>query len=199
MIFPKIFWYYCILILQVMCRDPPSVKIKNQGTIMGMFIKSHRTSTIVAYLGVPYAHPPLGMLRFRPPIIDSLPSWEGVRNGSISQPNCYQNTNTPKLKHTMVLNKLLNKVIDLDLMMMENDHYDEDCLYLNIYVPAGRSHNFCSNSKSIYFRPRGLMHFCSLPNVCLVHFLCSFSTQYFYRFQPLNSLILPPCKIFICT
>lgn len=152
MIFPKLFWHYCILIFQVMCRDPPTVKIKEQGSIMGMFIKMYRTQSIVAYLGVPYATPPTGMLRFRPPIVDNLPSWDGVRNGSKSRPNCFQNTKTPKQKHTMVLNKLLNKVMDLDTMMMEmsSDQYDEDCLYLNIFVPDGKP---AFNPKSIYFAP----------------------------------------------
>lgn len=171
MIFSKIVWCYCILILQVMCRDPPTVKIKEQGSIMGMFMKMYRTQSIVAYLGVPYAMPPVGMLRFRPPIVDNLPSWDGVRNGSISQPNCYQNTKLPKQKHTMVLDKLLNKVMDLDAMMMEfsPDQYDEDCLYLNIFVPDGELNQF-----SIDWLP--------LVVQCLSGFLCSpFS-------QPLNSL-----------
>lgn len=122
-----------------MCRDPPTVKIKDQGMVMGMFIKMYRTQSIVAYLGLPYAQPPVGMLRFSPPFVDNLPTWEGVRNGSISQPNCYQNTNTPKQKHTMVLNKLLTKVMNVDSMAMEmgSDQYDEDCLYLNIFMPDG--------------------------------------------------------------
>jgi carboxylesterase type B len=141
MIFPKIFWCYCLLILQVMCRDPPTVKIKDQGMIMGMFMKMYRTQSIVAYLGIPYAHPPVGMLRFNPPVVDNIPSWEGVRNGSQSQPNCFQNVNNPKQKHTVVLNKLLNKVMDMDVMMNElgSDQYDEDCLYLNLFVPDGES------------------------------------------------------------
>lgn len=123
-----------------MCRDPPTVKIKEQGTVMGMFIKMYRTQSIVAYLGIPFAQPPVGMLRFSPPIVDNLPSWDGVRNGSISQPNCFQNTKNPKQKHTMVLNMLLNKVMDMDAMMGElnSDQYDEDCLYLNIFVPDGK-------------------------------------------------------------
>lgn len=127
---------------------------------MGMFMKMYRTQSIVAYLGIPYAMPPVGMLRFRPPIVDNLPSWDGVRNGSISQPNCYQNTKLPKQKHTMVLNKLLNKVMDLDSMMMEfsSDQYDEDCLYLNIFVPDGELSHF-ADSESI--------RLCSSSNVCL--------------------------------
>lgn len=146
MIFPKIFWYYCILIFQVMCRDPPTVKIKDQGTVMGMFMNMYRTQRIVAYLGLPYAHPPLRMLRFSPPIVDNLPSWDGIRNGSLSQPNCWQNTNRPMQKHTMVLNRLLNKVMDIDSMMSDwgSDRYDEDCLYLNVFAPDGESSDgFC--------------------------------------------------------
>lgn len=154
MIVPKIFWCYCILILQVMCRDSPTVKIPKQGTIMGMFMKMYRTQSIVAYLGVPYAQPPVGNLRFSPPVVDNLPSWEGNRNGSMAQPNCYQNTKMPKQKHTMVLNKLLNKVMDMDAMMkeMSSDQYDEDCLYLNIFVPDGEFQHFLQVSNRFLAR-----------------------------------------------
>lgn len=135
---PSVFWLYCILIFRVMCRDPPTVKIKDQGTIMGMFMKMYRIQTVVAYLGIPYAHPPTGNLRFSPPVVDNLPSWDGIRNGSVARPNCLQNTKAPQSKHKMVLNKLINKVMDLDAMMdMDSDQYDEDCLYLNIFVPDG--------------------------------------------------------------
>lgn len=122
-----------------MCRDPPTVKIIDQGTVSGMFMKMYRTQSIVTYLGIPYAHPPVGMMRFSPPVVMNMPEWEGIRNGSVSQPNCYQNTNSPLQKHTMVLNRLLSKVMDMNttLMDMGSDHYDEDCLYLNIFVPDG--------------------------------------------------------------
>lgn len=129
-----------MLIFQVMCRDPPTVKIKDQGTVSGMFMKMYRTQSIVAFLGLPYAHPPLNGLRFTPPVVDNLTPWEGIRNGSVSQPNCYQNTKNPPQKHTMVLNKLLTKVMDLNMTMMDmaGDRYDEDCLYLNIFAPDGK-------------------------------------------------------------
>jgi hypothetical protein len=151
-IFPKIFWWYCLLIFQVMCRDPPTVKIEKQGTISGMFMKMYRTQSIVAYLGIPYAHPPIGMMRFSPPVVDELPKWEGTRNGSVSQPNCYQNTNNPPPKHTMVLNKLLSKMdINMTMMDMASDRYDEDCLYLNIFVPDGEFSEVSWNFGNIDF------------------------------------------------
>jgi Carboxylesterase family len=124
-----------------MCRDPPVVKIKDQGPIMGMFLKMYRTQRIVAYFGIPYAQPPVGNLRFERPVVENLPNWQmtGIRNGSISQPNCYQNSNNARPKHTQVLNKLLNRIMDVDSMMSDigSDQYDEDCLYLNIFVPDG--------------------------------------------------------------
>lgn len=140
MIFSRILWCYCILIFQVMCRDPPTMKVAGQGSISGMFITMYRTQRIIAYMGLPYAHPPIGPLRFAPPVISPLASWDGIRNGSISPPNCYQNTNNPKPKHIQVLSKLLNKVMDMDDVMDEiaSDQYNEDCLYLNIFVPDGK-------------------------------------------------------------
>lgn len=141
MIFSRILWCYCILIFQVLCRDPPIIKVPNQGMISGMFMNMYRTQRIVTYLGIPYAHPPIGNLRFSPPVVESLGWGEGtIRNGSISQANCYQNTNNPQPKHTQVLNKLLNKVMDMDDMMSDisSDQFNEDCLYLNIFVPDGK-------------------------------------------------------------
>jgi carboxylesterase type B len=121
-----------------MCRDPPIVKI-NQGMISGMFMKMYRTQRIVAYMGINYAMPPIDGLRFQPPVI-VLPPWEGVRNGSISQPSCLQRSENPLPKHTQVLNKLLNKVMDVDNMMSDiaNGDFSEDCLYLNVFVPDGK-------------------------------------------------------------
>ena len=141
MIFPRIIWCYCILIFQVMCRDPPVMKIKDQGMISGMFMQMYRTQRIIAYLGVPYAMPPIGPLRFAVPVINILPAWEGVRNGSLAKPKCFQNTQNPQPMHTKVINKLLEKMgMDMDNVMgeIEPDMYDEDCLYLNVYVPDGK-------------------------------------------------------------
>lgn len=125
-----------------MCRDPPTVKIKDQGTISGIFMNMYRTQRVVGYMGIPYAQVPVGNLRFSPPVVDNLSSWTDTRNGSMMQANCYQNTNSPRPKHTAVLNKLLNKVIDMESMEMMSDQFDEDCLYLNIFVPDGKSNRY---------------------------------------------------------
>lgn len=150
MFFLKILWGY-LLIVVVLCRDPPTVKIPEQGTIMGMFMKMYRTQRIVAYMGIPYAQPPIGMLRFQAPDTENLPSWEpNVRNGSIMQADCYQNVNIPKPKHSVVFDKLINKVVDMDSMEIAADQYDEDCLYLNIFVPDGKYKKNIGKISSIY-------------------------------------------------
>lgn len=124
-----------------MCRDPPIVKIKDQGMVSGMFITMHRTQRIIAYLGIPYAMPPIDSLRFAVPVINMLPAWEGIRNGSIPQPKCLQNPKNQQPTHIKVINRLLEKLgMDMDNTMgeLEPDSFSENCLYLNIYAPDGK-------------------------------------------------------------
>ncbi|GFR98721.1 carboxylic ester hydrolase [Elysia marginata] len=69
--------------------------------------------TIFRYLGVPYAKPPLGDLRFEAPV-DCDP-WRGVRDALTESSQCWQPLWYPS--STPPSNS-------------------EDCLYLNIYTPA---------------------------------------------------------------
>lgn len=83
-----------IFILLICCtcfaRDPPTVNIPNQGTILGKEVSQLRIKKIIGYYGIPYAQPPVRDLRFAPPIIDPLPTWEGVRNATEYAPSCLQ-------------------------------------------------------------------------------------------------------------
>ncbi len=66
------------------------------------------------FLGIPYAAPPTGQLRWRPPAQPA--SWEGVRDATQFGPSCPQPTvNNPYLPPGPI---------------------SEDCLYLNVYTPA---------------------------------------------------------------
>lgn len=68
---------------------------------------------INAFRGIPYAAPPVGALRWRPPHPAS--TWTGVRDAKSSGPICPQ-----------------------DLRSVSPDMVQsEDCLSLNVYVPAG--------------------------------------------------------------
>jgi para-nitrobenzyl esterase len=72
-------------------------------------------SGVRVFLGIPYAAPPLGELRWRPP--QPVVPWEGVRAATEFGPRCVQHA-----------------VFD---DMVFRDELSEDCLYLNVWAPSG--------------------------------------------------------------
>ncbi|XP_049648561.1 acetylcholinesterase [Accipiter gentilis] len=82
------------------------------------------TDHVIAFLGIPYAEPPLGHLRFQPP--RPARSWRGVLDASSHRHACYQAVDTmfPGFGGSEMWNP--------------NREMSEDCLYLNIWVPAPR-------------------------------------------------------------
>uniref|UniRef100_A0A8C0GFR1 Neuroligin 3 n=1 Tax=Chelonoidis abingdonii TaxID=106734 RepID=A0A8C0GFR1_CHEAB len=82
------------------------------------------------YLGVPYAAPPTGEKRFMPP--EPPPSWSGIRNATHFSPVCPQNI------HSAVPEIMLPIwfTSNLDIVATYIQDPNEDCLYLNIYIPT---------------------------------------------------------------
>ena len=68
-----------------------------------------------AFKGIPYAAPPVGGLRWKPP--QAVQAWNGVRSSTEWGPRCMQS----------------NRLGDIDPL---NKRMDEDCLYLNVWTPA---------------------------------------------------------------
>lgn len=94
----------CILIMQLTigvigAREPPTVMIPGQGMLQGMFMKMFRIQRIVAYLGIPYAQPPINERRFIPPMVDNLPAWDGIRNATVYPPECWSDLRKPMKQH----------------------------------------------------------------------------------------------------
>jgi len=80
-------------------------------------VRGTTAGTVAEFLGIPYAAPPIGNLRWRPP--QPAAGWSGVRNATIFGPSCPQAlTNNPFLPPGPI---------------------SEDCLYLNVYAPAAHS------------------------------------------------------------
>jgi acetyl esterase/lipase len=72
-------------------------------------------SGIRVFKGIPYAAPPVGDLRWRPP--QAVPRWDRIRTAIEWGPRCVQS----------------NRLGDLDPL---NKRMDEDCLYFNVWTPA---------------------------------------------------------------
>jgi len=80
------------------------------GAIKGKLINGDGFSHY-QFLGIPYAKPPVGSLRFRPPV--PVRPWTKTLEADKKGPECYQQN---------------------DLLPDENAAYSEDCLHLNIYT-----------------------------------------------------------------
>jgi para-nitrobenzyl esterase len=81
----------------------------DQGVLRGM-----RADGLRSFVGVPYAAPPVGDLRWRPP--QPAAGWHGVRDATTFGPHCAQPATPYGVAST-----------------------SEDCLYLNIYTPSSAS------------------------------------------------------------
>lgn len=91
------------------------VKLQHLGQIHGV-----RSLGMDFFGGIPYASPPVGNLRFAPP--EEPPSWKPhTLDASRFGPECYQ-----------PVDPVMNPLSTAEGM-------SEDCLYLNIYTPAGAS------------------------------------------------------------
>lgn len=117
-----------------LCRDAPIINIPVQGQIMGFYSKMFRTQTIVGYLGIPYAQPPIEDRRFAPPSQDPLPSWQGIRNGTIPPMQCWSDFRKPLRIH----DEIFFKILGFDPRLSNTSQFSEDCLYLNIFLPDGK-------------------------------------------------------------
>ncbi|KAL1764404.1 neuroligin-4, X-linked isoform X1 [Sigmodon hispidus] len=88
------------------------------------------------FLGVPYAAPPTGARRFQPPEPPS--SWPGVRNATRFAPVCPQHLDERALLRDMLP---VWFTANLDTLAAYVQEQSEDCLFLNVYAPAGDAHD----------------------------------------------------------
>ncbi|HEX5356124.1 MAG TPA: carboxylesterase/lipase family protein [Aquabacterium sp.] len=84
--------------------SPPIVQT-SQGAISGKLVNAVR-----AYLGIPYAAPPVGELRWQSP--QAPATWSGTRDGTSFGQRCAQ-----------------------PLSIVSPESINEDCLFLNVHVP----------------------------------------------------------------
>ena len=95
-------------------------------------------SPVEAYLGVPYATPPVGSLRFMPPVTPT--HWRGTRLANRLSAVCPQRIPHWRLimtNSTEALKRMpLQRFEYMRRLIPQLNNQSEDCLYLNIYAPA---------------------------------------------------------------
>ena len=94
-------------------RSPVTVRTAT-GVIRGAVSSD---GSVRSFLGVPYAAPPVGALRWKAP--QPVPAWSGVREATAFGARCMQ---APIFSD-----------------MIFRDALSEDCLYLNVWTPATRA------------------------------------------------------------
>ena len=89
---------------------------------------------VEVFLGVPYASPPLGNMRFMPP--GTPTQWKGIRMADRFAPVCPQKP--PNIQNETEALKLMprGRYEYLRRLLPFLQKQSEDCLYLNIYSPA---------------------------------------------------------------
>ncbi|XP_047488696.1 uncharacterized protein LOC125039021 [Penaeus chinensis] len=98
-----------LLWLSAVASAEETVEVQlQQGAIVGSRSEAKGGRTFYGFLGIPFAQPPIGALRFKDPV--AAGAWEGVRNGTVASPLCPQ-PDAP------------------------SDWTQEDCLYLSVYTP----------------------------------------------------------------
>ncbi|KAB7497797.1 Esterase SG1 [Armadillidium nasatum] len=99
-------------------NEVPLVRVK-QGLIQGIAEKSLNGSKFFSFMGIPYAQPPEGNLRFKDPV--PLASWNGTLNGTKMPASCLQTLFFPTNYEDGLQSSISGK---------------EDCLYLNVFTHA---------------------------------------------------------------
>ncbi|XP_027261561.1 acylcarnitine hydrolase isoform X1 [Cricetulus griseus] len=116
-----------LLLLHVQGQDSSEanpIRNTHTGQVRGSLIQMSDTNVGVhSFLGIPFAKPPVGPLRFAPP--EAPEPWSGVRDGTSYPAMCLQNLEMMNVEG----------VKDMKLTVPPLP-MSEDCLHLNIYAPA---------------------------------------------------------------
>ncbi|KAH9379223.1 hypothetical protein HPB48_017695 [Haemaphysalis longicornis] len=107
--------------------NDPLVVTTTNGSVRGLLINHTSGNSVRVFYGIPYAEPPLGVLRFRRPVPKM--SWSGTLDATIKPNSCVQ-----------ALDCIYGNFSG-SIMWNANTNMSEDCLKLNIWTPHPNPQN----------------------------------------------------------
>lgn len=108
-------------------ENDPLVITTDKGKIRGATLNVVTGKKVDAWLGIPYAQPPVGPLRYRHP--RPIEKWQGILNATTQPNSCVQ-----------ILDTVFGDFSGAD-MWNPNTPMSEDCLYINVVTPHPRPKN----------------------------------------------------------
>lgn len=112
--FLKILIFLIFCVISTRSEIDLNVCLQHLGCVEGIEMPGYDSDSFEAFLGIPYAKPPIGDLRFHDPI--PIDPWKGLLPAIAAKADCIQ-------KSYLFPNWPISGA--------------EDCLYLNIYRPKG--------------------------------------------------------------
>ncbi|XP_038671506.1 cholinesterase-like isoform X1 [Scyliorhinus canicula] len=117
-------WFLLTLeLLSSLPSEEELVITTSQGKVKGTPLNV-LSGSVTAFLGIPYAEPPIAGLRFKKPVPKR--PWSGLLNANTNPNTCYQYVDSS------------SPVSSWEEMWNPNSQLSEDCLYLNVWVPSPR-------------------------------------------------------------
>uniref|UniRef100_A0A6G1SKY2 Acetylcholinesterase n=1 Tax=Aceria tosichella TaxID=561515 RepID=A0A6G1SKY2_9ACAR len=122
--------------------DRPIVATK-KGLVKGITQRIFTGKFVDAFLGIPFAQPPIGKYRFRHPQPNN--PWAGELDASRMSNSCYQVNDT-----------FFGATFGGTSIWNANTPLDEDCLHLNIWTPFGAANATIASAQKIGYKRASL-------------------------------------------